>query len=185
MERPSWPHPKWGKDDAAGASNWITPEKILDAASWFKDGKVYEIGRVYKAGMPELRRAGLLACASPAARRADRSAPTSSSITTSSLATEIGQVGTQFDGLGHIGVQRVKGGDKDDMRFYNGFTRPDVDAAYGLKKLGIEHLQAVLHPWPPPRHRGGQGRAGWTSERRSRSPTSISSAEAGHAGEPT
>ena len=50
---PFWPHPKWGKDDAAGASNWITPAKVLDAAKWIKDGKIYRIGRVYELGMPK------------------------------------------------------------------------------------------------------------------------------------
>ena len=38
------------------------------------------------------------------------------------LATEIGQTGTQFDGLGHIGIQMGKDGDKSEMHFYNGFT---------------------------------------------------------------
>ena len=36
------------------------------------------------------------------------------------LATEIGQAGTQFDGLGHIGVQIGADGDKANVRFYNG-----------------------------------------------------------------
>jgi hypothetical protein len=46
-----WPS-RWGKDDEAGATNWITPEKVLDAAKWIKDGKVYKIGRTYEQGMP-------------------------------------------------------------------------------------------------------------------------------------
>ena len=61
------------------------------------------------------------------------------------LATEIGQTGTQFDGLGHIGIQMGKDGDKNEMRFYNGFTAQEIGDAYGLKKLGIEKRQAVLH----------------------------------------
>ena len=32
------------------------------------------------------------------------------------LATEIGQIGTQFDGLGHIGILMGKDGDKSEMR---------------------------------------------------------------------
>jgi len=31
---PWWPHPIWGKDDRAGGSNWITPEKVVAASSW-------------------------------------------------------------------------------------------------------------------------------------------------------
>src|SRR2546422_7634632 len=49
---------------------------------------------------------------------------------------EIGQVGTQFDGLGHIGVLVGADGDLNGMRFYNGFTGADLVSASGLKKLG-------------------------------------------------
>ena len=38
------------------------------------------------------------------------------------VATEIGQVGTQFDGLGHVGVQVGEPGDQRNMRYYNGVT---------------------------------------------------------------
>lgn len=44
---PWWPHPIWGPNDQAGGSNWITPEKILEAVSLVKTGKVYELGHVY------------------------------------------------------------------------------------------------------------------------------------------
>src|SRR6478609_1177874 len=50
-DKPWWPS-KWGKDDECGASNHITPEKVLDTIKWIKDGKIYKIGRVYEGGMP-------------------------------------------------------------------------------------------------------------------------------------
>ena len=50
---------------------------------------------------------------------------------------EIGQIGSQFDGLGHIGM--VAGDGK--IRYYNGLPQDEVGSAYGLKKLGIEHLK--------------------------------------------
>jgi len=46
-----WPS-KWGADDQAGASNHITPAKVLDAAKWIKDGKIYKLGHDYEASMP-------------------------------------------------------------------------------------------------------------------------------------
>ena len=46
-----WPS-KWGADDEAGATNHITPAKVLAAATWIRDGKVYKLGRVYEQGMP-------------------------------------------------------------------------------------------------------------------------------------
>ena len=39
-DKPWWPHPKWGKDDQAGASNYMTPAKTLDTVKLIKDGKI-------------------------------------------------------------------------------------------------------------------------------------------------
>jgi hypothetical protein len=59
------------------------------------------------------------------------------------LATEIGQVGTQFDGLGHIGVAVNGAADKSEMRYYNGVTQLEIEGSTGLKKLGIEKLHPI------------------------------------------
>src|SRR5947209_17755538 len=48
---------------------------------------------------------------------------------------EIGQIGTQLDGLGHVGV-RING----DDYFYNGFRRSEFGKPYGLEKLGVENV---------------------------------------------
>jgi kynurenine formamidase len=137
---PFWPHPKWGKDDLAGASNWMTPAKVLDAVKWIKDGKVYRIGRVYESGMPKFgERAFTMRIPG---------SPTGGPFGTNKLiyhdeylSTEIGQTGTQFDGLGHIGIQMGKDGDKNEMRYYNGHTEQEIGGAYGLAKLGIENCK--------------------------------------------
>jgi kynurenine formamidase len=50
------------------------------------------------------------------------------------VSAEIGQVGTQFDGLGHIGVGDL---------FYNGHDRADFSRGDGLTKLGIENVGAL------------------------------------------
>ncbi len=139
-DKPWWPHPKWGKDDVAGASNWITPAKVLDTVKLIKDGKIYRIGRVYESGMPKFgERAFTLRIPG---------GPTGGPFGTNKLvyndeflATEIGQTGTQFDGLGHIGIQLGKDGDKNDMRYYNGHTGQEIGGAYGLAKIGIEHVK--------------------------------------------
>ncbi len=49
---PKWWPSRWGPQDEAGASNWITPAKVLEAARLIKTGKIYELGRVYEAEMP-------------------------------------------------------------------------------------------------------------------------------------
>ena len=137
---PFWPHPKWGKDDVAGASNWITPAKVLDTVKWIKDGKIYRIGRVYESGMPKFgERAFTLRI--PGGPTGGPFGANKLVYNDEFLATEIGQTGTQFDGLGHIGIQMGKDGDKNDMRYYNGVTGQELGDAYGLKKLGVENCK--------------------------------------------
>ncbi|MEO1090387.1 MAG: cyclase family protein [Pseudomonadota bacterium] len=60
------------------------------------------------------------------------------------LATEIGQVGTQFDGQGHIGVLIGDTTDKTQMVFYNGSTEADGGGPCGLNALGTEHLHPIV-----------------------------------------
>jgi kynurenine formamidase len=55
------------------------------------------------------------------------------------LSGQLGQVGTQFDGLGHLGT-RIDGED----RFYNGFRRRDFGTPYGLDRLGIENVGPIF-----------------------------------------
>src|SRR5262245_64588220 len=49
---PQWWPSRWGPGDEAGASNLMTPEKVLEAVKLITTGKVYRLGRVYEPGMP-------------------------------------------------------------------------------------------------------------------------------------
>lgn len=139
-DKPWWPHPKWGKDDMAGASNWITPAKVLDTVKWIKDGKIYRIGRVYESAMPKFgERAFTLRI--PGGPTGGPFGSNRLIYNDEYLSTEIGQTGTQFDGLAHIGIQMGKDGDKNEMRYYNGVTEQEMGGAYGMKKNGIEHVK--------------------------------------------
>lgn len=140
--KPWWPHPQWGAGDQAGASNWITPEKILQAMSLVKTGKTYEMGQVYENTMPTGNRTYKLVIPS---------FPTHGPIGEEKvvfndefLSAEIGQVGTQFDGLGHVGMQMKQSDGSTTEVFYNGFKREDMRDPYGLLKLGIEHIKPII-----------------------------------------
>jgi hypothetical protein len=140
--KPWWPHPQWGAGDQAGASNWITPEKILQAVSLVRTGKTYEMGQVYENTMPTGNRTYKLVIPS---------FPTHGPIGEEKvvfndefLSAEIGQVGTQFDGLGHVGMQMPKSDGSVTEVFYNGFTKEDMRNPYGLLKLGIEHIKPII-----------------------------------------
>jgi kynurenine formamidase len=124
----------WGSEDERGAANRITPQKILEAARLIKDGQIYELGRVYEVGMPVFpgRHYSLTIPGSPTGGPAGRN---NLVYHDEMISGQLGQVGTQFDGLGHVGVRH----NGEDI-FYNGFRREDFGTANGLEKLGVENV---------------------------------------------
>ena len=140
--KPWWPS-RWGAADEAGASNLITPDKVLDAVKWIRDGRIYRIGRIYEAGMPTFGGRSF-SLRIPSAPTGGPFGENKLVYNDEYLATEIGQVGTQFDGLGHIGLQLGKDGDKSETHFYNGVTAQEMSDAYGLKRLGIEKIKPIF-----------------------------------------
>jgi len=140
---PKWWPSRWGPQDEAGGSNWITPAKVLETVKLIKTGKIYEIGRVYQAEMP-LFGARVFALRIPGAPTGGPFGKNKLVYHDEFVSTEIGQVGTQFDGLGHIGCVTGKDGDMNEVRFYNGFTEAEMANAYGLQKLGIEKIKPLF-----------------------------------------
>ena len=140
---PWWPHPIWGPDDQAGGSNWITPEVILRATQLVTTGKVYELGQIYEAGMP-LFGQRTFALTIPGAPTGGPFGDNKLVYHDEFLCGEIGQVGTQFDGPGHIGTRMQMGDGTVQDVFYNGFTEDEIANAYGLKKLGIENIKSFI-----------------------------------------
>jgi kynurenine formamidase len=140
---PWWPHPIWGANDQAGGSNWITPEKILKALALVKTGKVYELGHIYERGMPLIgnRSYNIFIPSFPTYGPFGKDQIVYND---EYIAAEIGQVGTQFDGPGHVG-KRMKMADGTTTEvFYNGFTTEDMKDPYGLRKLGVENVKPII-----------------------------------------
>lgn len=128
-----WPS-EFGAEDQRGAANHITAEKVASAARLIQKGQIYQLGRLYEHGMPlpGKRHFSLTIPGLPTG------SPTGANqlIHNDELVSgEIGQVGTQFDGLGHIGA-RVHG---EDL-FYNGNKLSEFGDTYGLNKLGVENV---------------------------------------------
>ncbi len=137
---PTWWPSRWGPQDEAGASNWITSAKVLEAVKLIKKGKIYNLDRVYEAGIPAFGQR-IWALRIPGTPTGGPFGKNQLVYHDEFVATEIGQIGTQFDGLGHIGCQVGKPGDMAEMRYYNGFTEAEMANPYGLRKLGIENCK--------------------------------------------
>lgn len=138
---PWWPNSEWGHEDEAGASNRITPQKVMDALSLVTTGKIYELGQVYEQGMPLFgNRSYSMVLPAKGSAYGDNRIVGNDEF----LSTQIGQVGTQFDGLGHIGQEVVMENEDVEYVFYNGFTAKEMDTPGGLQKLGIEHIKPII-----------------------------------------
>lgn len=120
-------------DDQRGAVQRITPAKTMQAARLVKEGRTFQLGRVYEQGMPMpgKRHFSLTIPGLPTGKPGGANGVVHNDELVSG---EIGQVGTQFDGLGHIGIHL--GG--EDI-FYNGNKLSEFGDTYGLKKLGVEN----------------------------------------------
>ena len=127
-----WYPSRWGAGDQRGAANRLTPAKVLEASALIKTGTVSQLGHVYEPGMPmfgtrhfslRIPQAFVMTGRNEAVYHDDI------------VSGELGQIGTQFDGLGHLGI-----GD----RFYNGNLRSEFAKAEGLTRLGIENVGAIV-----------------------------------------
>ena len=137
---PAWWPSEWGADDERGAANRLTAAKVLEARELIREGKVYQLGRLYEVGMPTFGKRHY-SLTIPGLPTGPPSPDAQNQIVHNDelVSGEIGQVGTQFDGLGHIGVHVGQ----DDV-FYNGFKLSEFGDTYGLKKLGIENVGPIF-----------------------------------------
>ena len=140
---PWWPNAQWGAGDQAGASNWITPAKVVAATALVKTGRVLELGNVYERGMPLIgsRSYNIFI---PSFPTAGPFGPDNIVFNDEYVAAEIGQVGTQFDGPGHVGQKMKLADGTETIVFYNGATTEDMRDPYGLKRNGVENVKAIL-----------------------------------------
>lgn len=137
-----WPNALWGAGDTAGSTNWYTkPEVVQRGLAEADKGKVYRLGREYTTEMPLY---GTRTFTMMIPERGNANGANRLFGRQEYVGTNIGQVGTQFDGLAHIGVEVGEPGDTAEARFYNGFTEAEVVTPGGMNKLGVENLHPIV-----------------------------------------
>jgi kynurenine formamidase len=129
-----WPS-KWGAGDERGSFNTITPKKVMSALKIPKTGKIYRLGRPYSNTMPKFGNR-TFSIHIPGLPVGGPLGDNQIVWNDEFIVCEVGQVGTQFDGPGHVGIM----GDDGVMRWYNGAELASSENTYGLKKNGIEKL---------------------------------------------
>ena len=136
---PDWHESRWGGDDQRGNGNLMNPAKVLEAQKLIRTGEIVSLGRPYEANMP-IAPGRVYALRMPGGPTGGPYGKRSRTIWNDEfISTEIGQIGTQMDALGHLGYLCGEKGDKTNMLFYNGNRLSEMWSPYGLKRLGMEN----------------------------------------------
>ena len=126
---------KWGEDDQIGNLNLLNPESVLKAASLVKTGKVYSLGITIDSNTPAFPPRRLsLQVVQPNQQDGRRAFP--NSVYNDDLFQGWFGIGSQIDGLGHIGSA--------EGYYYNCNHSKDIAFLTGLTKLGIETVPPVV-----------------------------------------
>ncbi|MHB0768255.1 cyclase family protein [Bradyrhizobium sp. 5.13L] len=130
-----WTKSKWGPTDEVGAANYMTPELVVKAASLVKTGKTYALGIPVTSQTPAYPpRSYKITVVQPGQAGNAGLGPNKATYNDDILDTWVG-VGSQLDGLGHLGIEHV---------YYNGNKLADFADPTGLKKLGIEKVPPMV-----------------------------------------
>lgn len=136
-----WPANPWGADDKAGSANHTKdPAQIKKALSLVKQYKSITIGKYYHREAPAFgpRSWSMYIPGTPTGGPFGKNALVYHD---ELVVTQIGQIQTQFDGPGHIGINTAKG-----PMFYNkriswdSYERGAGGQVMGMGPLGVEHV---------------------------------------------
>jgi kynurenine formamidase len=125
---------KHGANDQVGNLNYVTPEKTLAAAKLVTRGKSYRLGIETNKATPAFPpRTWSLTIVQPGQTHGGSLGPSKTTYNDDIISGWVG-IGSQLDGLGHIGIDGV---------YYNCNKAADFAHTDGLKKLGIEHVPPI------------------------------------------
>jgi kynurenine formamidase len=139
-QSPSWRPPtesqrcpsKWGANDERGSANHMKPESVLRATRLIKTGEVIELGHVLNTAMPLV---GTRRFDVHTKRTFMNQASNRRGSNEELVVTELGQVGTQFDGFPHQTIED---------KIYNCAKVDDISGRGGFTKFGIEKAGTLI-----------------------------------------
>jgi kynurenine formamidase len=139
-QAPSWAPPpeaqrcpsKWGAQDERGSGNHQKPAAVMNAAKLIKTGEIIELGHVLSDKMPFFgtRRFDVHT------KRTFMNQPSNRRGSNEEIViSEIGQVGTQFDGFAH---------QTHENSWYNCYKVDENTTRTGFGKLGVHNVGALF-----------------------------------------
>ena len=128
----SWYPSKWGPNDEIGSANYMTADTAMQAVKLVKSGKVYSLGITVSTTTPAYppRTCSIYIVQPDQQGSSEGWGPTKTTGNDDILNCWNG-IGTQLDGLGHVGVGE---------RYYNGNKWQDFASITGLKKLSTDKI---------------------------------------------
>ena len=130
-----WYPSRYGADDLIGAANNLSAEKVLAASKLIKHGKTYSLGVPTGPESPAYppRRYSIIVI-QPGMGASGYLGSNRATGNDDFLATYMG-VGSQLDGLGHMGIEHV---------YYNGNKAEDFATSTGLRKLSTDKIPPLV-----------------------------------------
>ena len=131
----NWHPSAYGADDELGAINLLTDDMATNAAGLVKTGKVYGLGIETGSQTPAFPPRGFkVYIVQPDQQAGITMGPNKMTYNDDIVEGWFG-VGTQIDGLGHLGIDHV---------YYNGHKVEDFAKPTGLTKLGVENIPPIV-----------------------------------------
>ncbi|MFV1852957.1 MAG: cyclase family protein [Porticoccaceae bacterium] len=124
----------FGPDDQIGAANYLNSEVTLAASKLISEGKVYSLGMEVSRDTPAFAPRGVSVTVFSPGQSGNKTFGSNAGSYNDDMFTGWLGVGTQIDGLGHLG---------DHHTYYNNNHAEEIVAATGLTKLGIEHVPPI------------------------------------------
>ncbi len=123
---------KWGANDERGSANHMKPESVLRASKLIRTGEVVELAHVLGPSMPFFgtRRFDVHTKRTFMNQFSNRRGSNEEIVI-----SEIGQVGTQFDGFAH---------QTHEDSWYNCFKVSENSTRSGFSKLGVEKVGMLM-----------------------------------------
>jgi kynurenine formamidase len=135
LRNADWFPSAYGADDEIGAANLITPELVMKAAQLIKTGRTYPLAVEVNRRTPAFRhRSFKLFNVQPGQQAGCTTGPNRFTFNDELVEGWTG-VGTQLNGIGHIGIDNI---------YYNGNEAADFVTIEGVKKLGVEKVPPIV-----------------------------------------
>lgn len=130
-----WYPSAYGAKDEIGAANLLTPDVVKEAVKLVKTGKTYALAVPVDKTLPAFRHRSFNLYNVQPGEQAGKSLGPNKFTFNDELVNAWTGVGTQLNGIGHIGIDNV---------YYNGNHAADFVTVEGVKKLGVEKVPPIV-----------------------------------------